>query len=163
MRRRAWIALMSKKKINYEEGTVFAVPLRTGGFGRGLVCRLDGKGIIYGVFFGPKCNKIEDFKNALSIPEAGIVLERTFGDLGIIKGEWPILGMLDSWKRENWPVPIFARIDEKAAKAWAAKYDQNTLKFIDDKRIPIEDARKLPSEALSGAGAIEILLTKCLA
>src|SRR5207247_10946755 len=43
--------LKKPKKLPYEEGTRFAVPLRDGGYGVGIVARIGGRGVTIGYFF----------------------------------------------------------------------------------------------------------------
>ncbi len=41
------------KSLNYSEGDCISIPLREGGYARGVVARMNGSGIIFGYFFGP--------------------------------------------------------------------------------------------------------------
>ncbi len=42
------------QNLPYQEGDWFAVPLRSGGYGVGLVARAPGNGIVLGCFFGTR-------------------------------------------------------------------------------------------------------------
>jgi hypothetical protein len=39
------------------------------------------------------------------------ILRIRFGDLGLINGDWEILGKIPEWVREAWPMPGFVRRD----------------------------------------------------
>ena len=51
-------------KLPYSEGSVFLVPLRNGGYARGVVARATGEGKgLFGYFFGPRlasCHRRSD-------------------------------------------------------------------------------------------------------
>src|SRR5262249_24112871 len=102
-------------KLPYREGTVFLVPLRTGGYARGVVARSGPKGkVLFGYFFGPRLSVPE--VNALALDPSKAILRAMFGDLGLIKKEWPIVGWVDGWDRSRWPMPDFVRRDPSGKK-----------------------------------------------
>jgi hypothetical protein len=146
----------------YSEGTVFLVPLRTGGYGRGVVARSRAEGkVLYGYFFGPRLPSadIADFRD---INPDKAILRLRFGDLGLINGEWPIRGELSGWSRSQWPMSDFVRRDPLGRKAPVrVRYSD-----VDPNRIEsessIHDDAALPTDSLSGYGAVEIKLTKLL-
>jgi hypothetical protein len=146
----------------YTEGSVFLVPLRRGGYARGVVTRAtdEGKGI-FGYFFGPRLPSTNDVKLDALNP-ANAVKRIMFGDLGLINGEWPILGTLPNWNRSEWPMPDFVRRDPLGRlRPILVRYSD-----IDPMRIeeeyPIDDDSGLETDVLSGYGAVEIKLTKLL-
>jgi Immunity protein 26 len=98
-------------KLPYSEGSVFLVPLRQGGYARGVVARAGAKGKdLLGYFFGPRIESI----GAIALDDlnpAGAGLRIRFGDLGLINGAWPILGRIPNWNRAKWPMPEFVRRD----------------------------------------------------
>jgi hypothetical protein len=77
----------TSNSINYTEGTCFYVPLRNGGFARGVVTRMDGNGGIFAYFFGPKLNQPENPFDHLQWRDS--ILSGRCGDLGLLKGAWP--------------------------------------------------------------------------
>src|SRR6476660_1809183 len=95
----------------YSEGSVFMVPLRKGGYARGVVARAsdEGKGI-FGYFFGPRIPSIEDVPLDDLVPFNSIT-RIMFGDLGLINGSWPIVGRVPNWSRSQWSMPDFVRRD----------------------------------------------------
>jgi len=151
-----------KKKLPYREGTWFAVPLRQGGYAIGVAARIDGTGGMFGYFFGPKCEKVPILEEACKHCKEDAVLLTRFGDLGLIEGDWPIIGDCDEWDRGVWPMPPFVRIDEVAGKAWISHYSEDNLDFIQEKPCDPSLVSEYPYDRLSGSGAVEIRLTKIL-
>jgi hypothetical protein len=151
---------MVKKKINYEQGTCFFVPLRDGTFARGLVARYDGDGRLFAYFFGPKLQEpTNGFENLL--PQ-NAVLSGLCGDLGLVDEEWPMAGTLKGWERSDWPLPPFYREDEDANRAWLTYYDEDTLDFIREEPIEPQQHSAYPYDRVMGYGSVEIRLTKLL-
>ena len=155
---------MPRKKLHYKEGVWFAVPLRSGGFAIGLVARMDGKGSVIGYFFGPSHKEIPsslDFTKGLT-PDDAIFIAH-FGDLGLLKGTWKVLGEREPWIREKWPLPAFVRTDVISGKHRKVLYfEDNLLKEVQLVPIVAETAKRLPEDGIFGAGAVEIRLTKLL-
>jgi hypothetical protein len=156
---------MAKKKLNYTEGTCFLVPLRKGGFGRGVVARMNGRGVVFGYFFGPKFLKKDDaIIDSALCPQKAILLGK-FGDLGFMNGEWPVIGKIEPWVRADWPLPsLFQKDLLRQNIGFIRCYDDNSLGFAREERVKLGeiDAGKLPKDGLSGYGALEIRLTKLL-
>lgn len=149
-------------KINYTEGTCFFVPLRSGGYACGVISRLDGKGGIYAYFFGPKLAKPEGTFG--EVHAQGALLSGHCGDLGLLKGEWPLAGQLKDWSRGDWPLPILYREDIGARKSWISYYDDVDLRFVREEVVDFDQDwyRSYPYDRLMGYGAAEIRLTKLL-
>ena len=151
---------MKKQELKYSEGTIFAVPLRDGGFGRGVISRLDGEGVALGYFFGPRHQTMETLGVQFHPSPGEAVLCGRFGDLGLLKGAWPILGGLSNWKREEWPMPPFVR--EVDGDLVQIHFDEE-LGFISEQKIvnnilPINGCK----DSVMGYGLVEIRLTKLL-
>ncbi len=154
---------MPRKKIPYKEGDWFAVPLRNGGYALGLIARLDGKGGFLGYFFGPRHEQIPVQQDTISLSSSDAILIRHFGDLGLLREEWPIIFHPDAWSRADWPLPAFARIAVDEGWALRVEYSETDIsKPLHEASINLEEARRLPEDGVSGYGAIEIRLTKLL-
>ena len=152
---------MRRKRIRYNEGDLFAVPLRTGGFAIGLVARKKDTGAL-GYFFGPRLENPPDLKE-VDFKGWSPVLVGVFGDLGLVNGEWPILGSLEGWSESDWPVPLFRKEDLVSGERYAVEYGDNFVIPIKAYRLPDSELDKLPRTGLSGSGSIEIQLTYLLA
>lgn len=149
-------------KINYKEGTWFAVPLCTGGgYGIGVVARAK-RTCILGYFFGPRREDIPKLEDVSLLKPDSALLAIRVGDLGLVNGEWPIIGESSSWNREDWPMPIFIRREPISLRNWLVYYaDTDPSKRIKEVQEP-NDRPDLTPDSLSGYGAAEAKLTKLL-
>ena len=148
-------------KLPYTEGSVFLVPLRNGGYARGLVARSNSKGkVLLGYFFGPRLSSI-DSCDVNDLTPADNVLCVRFGDLGLINGTWKICGSCAFWDREKCPMPDFVRRDDLSQRAWLVRYSDEDPSAVLSEH-PTDFDSKLSSDALLGYGAVEIALTKAL-
>lgn len=152
-----------KKTLPYREGSWIAVPLRDGGWSVGLVARCDGQGIALGYFFGPRRETVPELADVVDLEPADAIYRKRFGDLGLIDGDWPVLGEAEDWSRAAWPVPPLARIDAEADRAWISIYADDDLRFLGEDPCSVELAQRYPRDGLDGAGATEIRLTRLLA
>jgi len=150
-------------KASYREGDWFAVPLREGGFGVGVVARANPAGALLGYFFGPRRDGVPalDALEILKAPDA--ILVAKFGHLGLRQGKWPIVGRLDDWERDAWPMPVFVRYEELTGRSFEVFYDgDDPNKLNREKQIPPGAAEQGPKDGLMGAGFVEKVLTKLL-
>jgi hypothetical protein len=84
------------------------------------------------------------------------------GDLGLVKGKWPIIGETEHWRREVWPTPTFVRRNELARSAWRVTYsDADPSEVILEEPVSF-DIEGLEPDSLYGAGAVELRMTKLL-
>jgi hypothetical protein len=146
----------------YGEGTIFLVPLREGGFARGVIARKSARGIIlFGYFFGPRLLSTDPVGYDDLEPSKAI-LRVKFGDLGLVNGEWPIRGSIPNWDRLDWPMPDFVREDSlRRLKPILVRYSDADPSQV-DQEYPISDPAGLQRDFTSGYGAVEIKLTKLL-
>lgn len=155
---------MGRHKKNYTQGSVFAVPLRDGGFGLGVVARSSRGGITLGYFFGPRRDELPGSDVATLLNPADVLLIRLFGDLGLLRGEWPVLGRIPDWKSEDWPVPFFVRVNyADPRQSRLVEYDPVNLGVV-AKAHSIGDDRldDYFEDGMSGYGALEVQLTNLL-
>ncbi len=155
------------KKIIYSEGNWFAVPLRSDGFAMGLVARGGFKTkCSLGYFFGPKSMYLPEATQVEAIKAEEAILIAWFGDLGIIQGKWSIIKTSRRFVKQDWPVPLFRRIDSVTPTIGRLiEYDQDNPKYGRPIHEIIKDASSIfnyPEDSLFGSGAIEIKLTKLL-
>lgn len=153
---------MPRIKIPYQEGTVFAVPLRDRGWGIGVVARSTKRGgTVLCYFFGPRRMEIPPLEGlGALLPEQSVLIRRV-GDLGLIRRTWPVIGSLPNWQRPDWPMPAFYRTEPILGMTWKVYFsDVDPSKVEREERVPFE--KGLPSAGLYGCGAAEIVLTKRL-
>lgn len=147
----------------YKEGTWIAVPLRNhAGYGVGRIARHSMNGCILVYLFGPRRLTIPTLDEVEDLDPAAAIRVARMGDLGIIQGEWPIIGNSIKWSREQWPIPRFVRRDELGKVAWLVEYsDDNPLEIVSEKRIPYSTT-SYQRDSLLGSGAAEIVMTRLL-
>lgn len=143
---------------NHAEGDVFVLPLRDGGFARGVVARSDGQGRAFGYFFGPRLAGPEDARVDASLRPEDALLIGKFGDLGLLEGAWRVIGRIEPWSRTDWPMPPQGRIGDGEEVGFLSWYDEDTLECIAEERRPREDLAPYPYDRLMGYGAVEIRL-----
>lgn len=146
-------------KQHYEIGDTFAVPLRRGGFGHGVVTRsAPGGKILFGYFFGPKTDAPDA---TIELYPENAILKVRFGDLGLINGEWPVVGKVEHWDPNDWPMPEFVRRDPLSGRAWIVRYADDDPSVV-ERECPTDADYEGPTDSLSGYGAVEIRLMKLL-
>ena len=144
------------------EGTWFAVPLRNGGYAVGVVSRTTARGGIVLAYFLPRA-----WENPPSLKEVGSFRPDSatrvlrIGDLGLVQGLWPTIGWDPTWRRADWPAPAFIRKDDLSGRAWRVEYSDDDANIVVSE-APIEFGTPLERDAVLGAGAAEIVLTKAL-
>lgn len=149
-------------KSSYPDGSLFLVPLKDGGFARGVVARsAPGGKLLLGYFFGPRlATRAEADLSGLEPENA--VLSLRFGDLGLLKGLWPVVGKLPDWNSADWPMPDVVRRDPLGKiKPVLIRYDKNDpSKILSEEAL--ENDNGLPADALAGYGFVEAKLNKLL-
>ncbi|HYD00676.1 MAG TPA: hypothetical protein VEB22_05565 [Phycisphaerales bacterium] len=94
-------------KVAYELGSIFEVPLRSGGVGLAAVTRWQtrprrGNKIVHMVGFDP------DALTARNTPEQASILDtRHFllcSDRALVEGRWKLIGTIHAFNPTNWPV-----------------------------------------------------------
>lgn len=96
---------------NFREGDWFAVPLDGGGIAVGLVARYR-KGYAPGLFtyfFGPRRPAVPSPGDLRALRPGDAIHACITSYLGLMNGEWVVIGRDDAWEPEQWPLPDFAR------------------------------------------------------
>lgn len=151
-------------KLPYQEGDWFAVPLPSGGFATGVVARTARQGkVLLGYFFGPRLPEpgaLEDVKEQAA--ERAVLVAR-FGDLSLVQGEWPLLGRLQDWSRDEWPMPAFVNRDSLSGVAWRVEYaDYDPSALVSRTALGAGGDHGLEVDRVCGAGSIELQLDRLL-
>lgn len=137
------------------------MPITGGGYARGVVSRLNGHGVVFGYFFGPK------FVSAQTAPRDGLIADQAiligmFGDLGFVDKTWIVVGQVPQWAREEWPLPPLVSVDPHSTRVVLSTYDENTLEFVGNRSIDASEMQRFPRDGTMGAGAVESRLSKLL-
>jgi hypothetical protein len=115
---------------------------------------------LLGYFFGPKLESSSNLPSDQLDP-GDAVLRIRFGDLGLIEGSWPVLGIAPEWDRSRWPFPDFVRRDPLTGRAYLVRYCDTDPRRVEFEK-PVDPSCDLSADGLSGSGAVEIHLTKLL-
>ena len=150
-------------KLNYTEGTWFAVTLTGGGFGVGVVARATKKGPVILVYlFGPKRETVPSLSEVAGLDPSAAVAVLRIGDLHLIDGTWPILGRSPTWQRERWPMPLFTRKPPFINHELVIQYsDDDPSCIVSRTKVPLGTST-YDEDGTDGAGAVEIVLSKLL-
>ncbi|MES2264035.1 MAG: Imm26 family immunity protein [Pseudomonadota bacterium] len=147
----------------YREGSLFAVPLREGGYATGLVARMSPTGrVILAYLFGPKREVVPELAEVQHLQAGDALKALRTGDMALANGRWPVIGDAHDWQRGAWPVPLFIRRADALKRAWRATYsDEDPGKSVREESVPYE-TEGLEADSLYGYGSVELLLTKLL-
>ena len=156
---------MARFKRNYVEGNWVAVPLRgeLGRFGVGLIARIGRGHALLGYFFGPRDERVPRPEDCMELRAEQALLVCVFSDLEILAHRWPVLPVLEGWKREEWSIPLFGRVDMMdETDTVRVTLDENLISFS-EVSVPVSEIMDTPPHGLDGAGAVEIHLTRLIA
>jgi hypothetical protein len=154
---------MSVRKLPYREGDWFAIPLVGSGFAVGLIARSPRGGkVLFGYFFGPRKLSLPRLIDLAHYKCQDAILVAKFGDYSLFHGEWPVLGSLGKWLRNDWPMPSFSRVDEKKRAVKVAYSEEDPTKCLIEQPCPIEEAVDLPEDSMLGSHIVTRRLSKLL-
>jgi hypothetical protein len=149
---------MPPRKIRFGEGDLFGVPLTTGGFAAGLVARRDSAGLTFGYFFGPRRNSMPSIGEFGELSAAAAVYVRIFGHYPLIAGVWPLIGRMENWHRDEFPLPAFCRSPPKGHEqdgcllVWHD--DSNFLYPVRRARVTREECERFPADGVCGYATV---------
>jgi hypothetical protein len=145
-----------------DEGTWFAVPLRSKGFAVGVVARTSpGGGVVLAYFFKKVWDQPPPLAEVKGFKAEDAVRVLRVGDLGLIDGTWPVLGRDPDWRRAGWTVPPFVRKDDLSRRAWTVQYSDCDANLVESE-TPTSYDTNLERDAVLGAGAVEVVMTRLL-
>ena len=142
-----------QKKIKFENGIVFAVPLSNSEYGIGMVTK-KYKRITIGYFFKIIFSKLPGILSKEFLCAENVILIAQFSSLGIENGEWPLVKSNFIFNSNEWPMPLFKMQHPITEQYFAVEYDETLL---NDRRFLIskEVAKNLYGDGLFGYGALE--------
>jgi hypothetical protein len=143
---------------------VFAVPVDGGGWALGVVSRAAPQGrILIGHFFGPRWDDPPDEGEVPDLAAGDALTVERFGDGGLHDGSWPVIGKLEGWRREDWPVPAFQRKDVVSGAVRKVVYDDaDPSEEASVEPIEAGEADGLPKDGVQGAAGVSALLARRL-
>ena len=113
------------------------------------------------IFFGPRLPAQARVEISDLDPDKSIFRAR-FGDLGLINGEWRILGKVPNWTRSRWPIPNLVIRDSRGPGRHTVLSYSDTDPMRIEAEYPTDDDRGLLKNSLYGCGAIEITLNRLM-
>jgi Immunity protein 26 len=146
----------------FEEGDVFAVPLASGMTARGVVARKTLGARTLGYFFGPSPTASREM-SMLDLSPGEALYIAIFGALALRRQDWPVLGHLEGWSRESWPVPVFGVVPLLEAGRPMRRYYDEKLAFVREEFCSLDEALSLPADGTAGSGYVSQRLSKVLA
>jgi hypothetical protein len=125
------------------------------------VCAAPEGKVLLGYFFGPRLES----KTPVELDDldpAKALLRVRFGDLGLINGEWPVLGTIPEWNPAQWPMPWFVQRDPLGKmKPKLVRYSDRDPNH-EESEEPVDNDSGLEPDSRYGSGAVEIRLAKLL-
>lgn len=150
-------------ELPYREGDAFAIPLRSGGFSLGVVARSPKQGhVLLGYFFGEKFPSVPAPSDLPALLPKNAIRVMKFGDLSLMSGGWPVVGHLQNWQRDDWPMPKFVRRDPLGKRVRLVSYADDDPNRLVAEEAADSDAAAYEEDRLFGAGFVELLLTQLL-
>ena len=159
------------KRRKIKEGEVVAIPATDGqGYLVAVVARaedstsLGAEILLY--MFGPRWDNVPKFENMEKLePGNALDIVRT-GVRRIIEGRWPAIGILDTFNKADWPIPIFGGISLSVpGYAWLALYSEDRVGMgapREEWQVSPEEARRYPADAANGVDVAAFDATKKL-
>jgi hypothetical protein len=87
---------------------------------------------------------------------------KRFGDLGLIRGDWKVLGPTPGFTLDNWPVPLFgSRIQLRKGCGYRVRYDDQLREVARDV-VPLAEIDGLPQDGMAGYEFVEAKLANLL-
>lgn len=159
---RVFGSTMAKK--NYQEGTWFNVPLADKQFAVGLVARNAPRGAILLAYFLRRLyDSLPSLPELRDLRPEDAVMKMRVGDLGLIRGEWKVIGRSPDWDRSQWPMPQFVQVEPITNRIWLLTYaDDDPNRLVSRKLINEREAAGYDADSVYGYKAAEKVLSKVL-
>lgn len=145
---------MARRKLPYRNGSIFQVPLGGGAVAFGVCARHDGRGLMLVYFFWEKTPDLRAEQ---------AVLVAQVGDLGLLEGHWQVVGAVDDFAPERWPVPLFRCYQDPPGRWVVRDYNDKLERVNKEVRVTAAEVEGLPDDGLYGYGAAVIELQQLLA
>lgn len=154
---------MAKTKINYDQASIFTVPLEGLGYCLGVVARCDRRGSIFGYFFGPLLKDAPTTHDGCGLTPSRAIFAGQFGDLGMLTGEWKVIGRVSPWVPAEWPMPDLVTPIPERGQWRVAKYDEKSLSLLSHRYVPWSpEVEALPRDGGMGYKYAEAMLVNLL-
>lgn len=142
------------RKPPYALGDWFAIPLGDGSFLPARVARWDGRNTIAAYLFAPAVTAPPPLSMLQGVTAAGAFSYIILSDLGLRRGEWPVIGGAGDFVGRDWPIGEFERVIDvpgREAVHEAVRYaDDNPNHALSVRRLSHAEWDRLPIDGLSG-------------
>lgn len=147
--------LANRKRLSVTEGDWVLVPIDGGDYCVGVVARHDGEHGALGYFFGPKVKAKPSNVRVETFQPKDAVLIAQFSDLGIARGDWPIIAHTEL-DHAVWPVPEFGRTDLlRDGLGFRTKYSDQVSE-LGEELCTVDEVRHLPYDCVHGAESLAV-------
>lgn len=153
-------------------GTWFALPLPSGGWALGLVARrgaVEGRRplAIFCYFFGPRVEQPHHFDLSLHRGPTDRILFAQTSERALLNGRWIILGKLDGFTKESWPMPPFRTDGIGGGPDWQRRvflrpYNDDLERAGREECVVVRDLSEYPVDSSYGYEAMEHAVDKSL-
>jgi hypothetical protein len=131
------------------------------GYALGLVAAHDKRGIAVGYLFHQRREGVPPLESLRSLTAAEATRVKRFGDLGLVRGAWPVIGRFDDWASEDWPMPAFGWRETWTGRAFRLIYDpDDPADLVAREPISVEECERLPEDSLYDYVALERVMTR---
>jgi len=157
--------ILAEKRVTiYSEGDCFVFPLEEGGFARGVIARCNhAMGELLGYFFPPTFHTQSEAVISEDLKWENAVYVRLFSDMGLTKDEWKIIGKVEPWAREDWPIPVFGRVLAHTNQGELCHYDDKLqIDYTRSVKVSIAEAQKYPADSFATYGSMERIVSQIL-
>jgi len=159
------------KRRKIAEGEIVGIPATDGhGYLIGVVARAENShslgAAILVYIFGPRRGTVPKLENVGKLdPKDALSIVRT-GVRRIIEGRWPAIGILDTFNKADWPIPIFGGVSLSAPGfAWLARYSEDRIGMgapREEWKVAPDEARRYPADAANGVDVAAFDATKII-
>lgn len=150
------------RRLPYQEGDWFLVPLVEDQWAAGRVARLHPGGKIAFVYlFGPFANPPVIDGLAALLPSEAVLIGR-IADQGLVRREWPVLGHAD-WRRGEWPLMPFRNVDPTTRRVRRVEYEDGNLATPVVWQVVDDEMAGSPADTLYGHLSLQKRLSKMFA
>lgn len=153
------------KRVKYEEGIWFVLPVGEDGYAAGVIARTSrtSRGILLGYFFPHVYKSAPDIGELCKLRPSDAIATIRFGDMGLIREEWTVIGKCENWRREEWVIPTFLRTEPITSRAYEVHYDpDDPAKRIGERLLRDGEARPREEDGLDGHGSVKRYLNRLL-
>lgn len=103
-------------KVDFDCGTLLAIPLETGGYGCGMIARIWPRTfrsinsiLLYG--FNARYTSLPAFEDIKNKTIKDVIVFVGGSDMFVCNGRWKVIGKVRDFKEDSWPVPVTCHED----------------------------------------------------